>query len=129
MNIQRYFDIAKKIASRSNHHKYRLGCVIVKGKVVIGMGWNMKKTHPRSPHPYCHVHAEFMAIMSAGQDRELLEGSTCYVYRESKTGYLAMAKPCPSCMGMLKSYGIKVVSYTTQGSYETQEICLLSNKI
>lgn len=123
--LTRYFDLAKRLSERSNHHQHRLGCVIVSGKGVVGMGWNLQKTHPLSPHPYHHIHAEFMAVLSAGLDREVLNGATCYVYRETKNGTPALAKPCPTCMSMLKSYGIRVVTYTTKCSYETQEIYTL----
>ena len=40
-----------------------------------------------------------------------------YVYRETKSGELALARPCEICTMALKHYGIKSVFYTTKEGY------------
>ena len=118
----KFFELAKKLSKKSNHPRYSLGCVLVNRNTIIGTGWNMKKTHPKSPHPYHYIHAEFMAILTAGQDPTLLKGATCYVYRELRDGSLAKAKPCPTCLAMLQSYGIEKIFYTNTNNYEGEYI-------
>ena len=34
-----------------------------------------------------------------------------FVYRELKDGSIAMARPCPSCMALIKDLGIKKIYY------------------
>ena len=45
-----------------------------------------------------------------------------YVYRETKSGDLAMARPCPSCLAAIKELGIKYIHYTTESGYATEKI-------
>ena len=40
-----------------------------------------------------------------------------YLYREYKNGQLAPSRPCPSCMMLLKTLGIKKIYYTTEEGY------------
>lgn len=40
-----------------------------------------------------------------------------YLYREYKDGALALSRPCPSCMAMLKDLNIKKIYYTTEDGF------------
>lgn len=40
-----------------------------------------------------------------------------YVYRETKSGRRAMARPCAACTKALKDLGIKKVFYTTDDGF------------
>lgn len=108
--INKYFELAKRLSKKSDHYQYKMGCVIVKGKRVVGVGYNQLKSHPKSPHEWKTIHAEFHATL--GTDLAELRGSTVYVYREKKNGDLANAMPCRSCRRMLESLGVKEVFYT-----------------
>lgn len=117
MNIQRYFNIAKKLSRKSDHPRYKLGCVIVNKRDVIGWGHNKHHTHPASPHAFRYIHAEFSAIL--GMDPAELRNSIAFVYRENRSsGRVGIAKPCPSCQRMLCSCGIKRVYFTTGDGYD-----------
>jgi deoxycytidylate deaminase len=105
-----FFNLAKQASKNSNHHEHKIGCVIAKGKRIFSIGWNSLRTHPDSPHKYKSVHAEFHAINNLYP--ETLRGSSIYIYRERKNGDPALSKPCPSCMKLIKSVGIKNIYYT-----------------
>lgn len=113
----KFFDIAKRLSKKSDHHRYRLGCVIVDKNSIIGFGYNQMKSHPKSPHKYKQIHAEFNAIL--GLLPYELKGSTMYVYREHKDGTLAEAKPCPSCQKLIQDCEIKEVFFTTKEGYKS----------
>lgn len=122
MNIERIFKIAKELSKKSDHRRYHLGCVLVYKNKIIGKGTNQNKTHPKSNHPYHHLHAEVVAILDAKSKKNDLKGCTCYIYRESVSGKIGMSKPCKYCQQMLKDHGIKEVYYTTHVSYELEKI-------
>jgi deoxycytidylate deaminase len=107
----KYFSLAKTLSKKSNHPQYQMGCVIVKKNNVVSTGFNQLKTHPKSPHAWNMIHAEFAAIL--GVSASDLEGSTVYVYRELKNHEPAMAKPCKTCHKMLFNLGVKEVYFTT----------------
>jgi len=112
----RYFELAKKLSRKSDHHRHKLGCVIVNRNKIVGVGWNLLKTHPSSRNKYRTIHAELAAIL--GIDPADLHGSSVYVFRESTHG-LALAKPCPTCNKMLQDCGVREVIYTTNEGYDT----------
>jgi deoxycytidylate deaminase len=101
---------AIKAALRSNS-RFRLGAVIYKGSIILGVGSNqMDRTHPRSPHPYLTVHSEFDAVL--GVDEEKLVGASLYVHRLKKDGSTGSAQPCEHCTRMLKAVGIRRVDWS-----------------
>lgn len=107
----KWFRLAKKCAMDSDHHKAKVGCVIVKKNRLIAYGTNSLKTHPKVANPWRTLHAEVRALLFSKLD---LEGCIAYVYRELKDGTLGMAKPCAHCHDALKRAGIKKVYYTSQ---------------
>ena len=110
--IERMFAIAREAAIRGPRQRYNLGAVVAKGNRVISIGRNnMAKTHPlisRGSHKL--IHAEVDACI--GLDRDRLRGSSIYVYRETTSGEIAMAKPCVDCRNILLSFGVKTAHYT-----------------
>lgn len=115
----KFLKIAKEASHKSDHDNYPMGCVIVRGRKVLGVGHNMLKTHPKSPHKFKSIHAEFMAALNAGYD---LEGATVYVYRQIKDGTPAMARPCEDCWKFLRECGVKDVVYSYEGDYKFEEV-------
>jgi deoxycytidylate deaminase len=117
---QKYFDIAKRLAKKSNYH-HQIGAVVVKNNRPIGFGFNdTKKTHPRAPTPYRTKHAEFDAVLGLSYDE--LNGAEIYVYRETKDGKPAMSKPCEHCQEMLKLAKICKMNYTSDKDYQSEEL-------
>lgn len=119
MKQEHFLSLAKQASRRSDHHTHKLGCVIAKGKKVLGTGFNVLKTHPKSPHNWKAVHAEFMAVMSAGYD---VDGATAYIFRQQKNGTWAAAKPCESCWQFLVDCGVKEIVYSYEGSFRQEKI-------
>lgn len=105
----RHFATARRASLRSDHPLHRLGAVVVRGSRVISVGWNKYKTHPRSPHPFKHIHAEVSAIQKAGYQAF---GADLYVYREGRDGVMRLSKPCKSCMAAINKAGVRRVFYT-----------------
>ncbi len=114
MDHDKFFKLAKTLASKSTHNEQKHGCVIVyKGKVVSS-GYNKAQTHPKSTHGFNNLHAEMSAIFK-------LERATskhvAYVYREHRSGVKALSKPCQFCEKILRLTGIKTVYYTIEDGW------------
>jgi deoxycytidylate deaminase len=117
--VVKFFDLAKKVSKFSNHNKFKLGCVIVKGSKIVSVGVNNVKTHPRSTHPHHSLHSEMAAILLAKQD---LCGCEIYVYREIKNGTPALARPCIYCWPFIAEAGIKKIHYSIKNGFETENV-------
>lgn len=115
----KFFDLARKLSYKSDYNAHRLGAVIARGNEIVGVGFNKRKTHPLSQTRFNNIHAELSAILNSGEEN--LAGCSIYVYRETKTGQLAMARPCEHCMQLLKQVNISKVFYTTEMGF-TKEI-------
>lgn len=113
---KKYFELAKRLSRKSDHHKFKLGCVIVNGRQIVGLGYNQLKSHTKSPHVWKRVHSEFHAIL--GVLPADLKGAEVYVYRETKNGDPAIAKPCPVCEKMLCDCGIRHVYFSIKGGFD-----------
>lgn len=118
MKTDRLLSLARQASAKSDHYKFRMGCVIAKGNKVLGTGYNISRTHPKSPHKFKTIHAEFMAAINAGYD---IEGATVYVFRQLKDGTPSMAKPCEDCWKFLLDCGVKEVVYSFEGSFKQEK--------
>jgi len=112
-----FFDLARKISKLSNHHKHKMGCVLVYKNKPISFGVNQLKTHTRSPHKFKMVHAEFHAILNSKLDN--FKDCSIYIFRETPGGRMAKAFPCSSCLQMLKTLDIKEVYYTDDNGFKS----------
>jgi len=118
--MNRIIQLAKKLSYKSDHRAHKLGCVIVNKNKIISLGWNRIKTHPKSPHKFKSIHAEFHAIL--GVDERELNGATVYIYREQKNGKLGKARPCSSCWKMLENVGISEIIYSDYDGMKRERI-------
>ncbi len=110
MNYIRYFELAKRVAKKSNHPTYKLGCILFKKKKIVGLGFNQIKTHTKSPDQWKMLHAEVHSVL--GADPADMHGASAFVYMENKNGKVGKAKPCKNCQQLLESVGIKHIYYT-----------------
>ena len=95
--------MAKLVASWSKDPSVQVGAVIVKGKKVVGIGYN---GFPKGVHDFSDrlmnrelklelvVHAEVNACLDAGKDAE---GGTLYVWPT-----LMVPNICPNCAKVYK---------------------------
>jgi len=109
----KYLSLAKKKADKSDQY-FRHCCVVWKGGRILGWGVN--------GHDY---HAEANAISSClSWSRAEFRDEACYrakflSIRVTRTGRLAMAKPCIECTRILRSYKMTGWYSTSEGKLET----------
>jgi deoxycytidylate deaminase len=108
IKLPKFFPLARSVSRHSVHSKHKIGCVISKSGHPVSVGFNKDKSHTGFDYG---VHAEPSAMWTSG--REYIDNSTITIYRETKNGFPAMARPCPVCMKLLKNFGIRKVYYTT----------------
>lgn len=116
----RYFNLAKKLSQKSDYHSHRLGAVVVRGNEIIGVGFNKRKTHPLSETRFNNIHAELSAVLNAGL--EDLQGCSIFVYRETRQGQPAMARPCVHCLKLLKQLSVSKIYYTIENGFSHERL-------
>lgn len=134
---KRYFNLAKAVSQTSDYYRVHIGSVIVNGHDILSSASNSKKSHPlqKKLNPIrfdnntnqtdidkCnnYQHAEFSAIIKC---KHLdLTNTAIFVYREDKHGNLAMCKPCPACLSLIKSVGIRTIYYTSKEGFNKLEL-------
>lgn len=101
---------AMKLAEKASHTFAFHGVIVTKGGAVKAMGYN----HHR-------IHAEINALKQLWPSER--KGTRVLSIRVSRTGTLAMAKPCPACMEFMREHGIKQVWYSTsEGQIERMKL-------
>lgn len=108
----RFFELAKKLARKSDHKAHPLGSVLVYKNRVVSVGFNKLRTNPNSNTNFKTTHAEFDAVF--GNDLNITKGSVLYVWRSKKNGEPGMSRPCQFCQQLIKAAGIKGVFYSTE---------------
>ena len=108
--------LAIHLATQSRF-KYRLGAVVVKSGRVLSTGVNeIRFTHFNFPKKHeISLHAEQAAILKLLRTRRMIDlcGATLYVSRIDSKGNPRLAKPCPICLELIHTVGIKRTVYTT----------------
>lgn len=130
---KRFFEVARAVSLLSSFDKARVGCVFVKHSKIISSGVNSVKTHPLQKKYNIHrftedttkhsLHAEVSAYINALKVTNDFSDVTVYIYRETRDGKIAMARPCNSCSHLLKDIGVKTVKYSTYYGYAVEKIC------
>lgn len=126
-----YFRAAEGMAALSNH-RCQMGCVVVKGHRIISSGHNsatithafQAKVDSRYFDCECagFLHAETDALLPLMNQKVDLSQASIYVYRSMRNGSQGMARPCPRCMGVIKSLGIKKINYSTPDGFAEEFI-------
>ena len=110
----RFIKLAHEVAEWSKDPSTKVGCVLVKNKLVISTGYNgfpknisdsFDRLMDREQKYEMTVHAEINAITTAALHGVSTEGSTAYV----------TFNPCSRCAAVLINAGISEV-YVTGGS-------------
>lgn len=103
---------AAKQAHSSNHHRFRLGAIVVRSGRVLSQGINISKKGPATPPYRESIHAEVVAIRNA----KITDGATLYVARLSSHGNMAIAKPCEYCVEHMLENNIQRVVFSVSNS-------------
>ena len=136
MNITKshraYFKAARAMSELSNFKQHHIGCVAVYKHKIIASGFNSYKTNPTQKRLNTHrfeadtpatIHAELSCLLPLINRRDIeFSNVSLYIYREYKSGELALAKPCASCEALIRSLGIRRIYYTGNKSYINEEI-------
>ena len=127
-----FFGAAKAVSKLSDFNRVHIGCVVVYGgHRIISSACNSTKTHPiqkqlnkeRFQEDTNHtLHSEVAALIPLMREDIDFGKVHLYTYREWKSGDLAMSRPCPSCMKLIRDLGIKKIWYTTNDGYVCESI-------
>jgi deoxycytidylate deaminase len=129
---EKLFKVAESVACLSEFPRIQIGAVIAKKSNIIAVGVNQEKSHPTQKEfnlnrfngklDTCqhHLHAEMDAFLKV-RNTDLSKASI-YVFRRNANNELAMSRPCPACMAMIKKSGIKKVYYTTNDGFAAERL-------
>lgn len=113
MNIWKGLRYARKASFRGTHSQHRIGVAICKGSVVLSKGYNQIR-RARIGESFSEykesLHAERHACLQLQKDN--ISGTDMYIYRETKNGKPACARPCKRCQELIRSVGIRRVIYS-----------------
>jgi len=126
----KYFNLAKHQATLSDYIKCHTGCVITYKNKILSQGFNCNKTHPlqkkfnkyRFSEDGVHkLHAESNALISIIDIEDIdWKKVKVYTYRimyvDGKE-VMGLAKPCKSCLELIKTLDIHNIYYTTNEGY------------
>jgi deoxycytidylate deaminase len=128
-----YFKAAKAVSELSEFKKHKIGVVAVYKHKVISSGVNSYVTNPLQKkynqfrftvdNTLHSKHAELDCLLPL-LNRNDIEFSrvSLYIYRQHKSGALGVARPCESCLNLIKNLGIRDIYYTGDSSYIHEEI-------
>ena len=112
--------MAKIGFARKKHQRKPMGSAYVEaGKIIIASNHN--KTHPMSKkYDSRHecIHAEHEALRNIDDASR----GVLFVYRETKAGDVAMARPCDGCQRLLRDKNVRKVIYTTENGFAVEKI-------
>ena len=129
-----YFKAAKVISELSDFPKVKIGCCAVYKHKIISSGCNSIKTNPAQKRLNIYrfdaetpatIHAEISCLLPLINRKDInFRDVSLYVYREYKSGELALARPCPSCMKLITELGIRHIYYTNLSGFSHEEILI-----
>lgn len=127
-----YFKAAEAASELSNYERYSLGCIAVYRHTIISSGYNSHRTHPlqkklnihRFPEDTKHkLHAEVACLLPLIGRKDInFNEVSLYIFRRHKNGDLALARPCKSCMHLIKELGIRNIYFSNEGGYSHEHI-------
>ena len=131
---QSFFRAADAVASLSNHNQSKLGCVLVDKHRIVSSGHNSStRCSPlqkqmdtaRFGFPDQHrgpVHAETACLLPLIRQGYDMSRSDLYIIRRHRNGSLALSRPCPGCMSLLRANGVRRVFFSVEDGYATERI-------
>jgi len=138
MNDSHLFKLARECSFHSDYKgcaSARIGTVVVYKGSVLAKGFNSDRTHTSQAYynkwrykdegnKYLppKIHSELAALQKIQYLDIDFSKIHVFVYRETKRGKLALARPCPSCMAAIKKMGIKNIHYTTNDGFAHERL-------
>ena len=131
---QSFFRATDAVASLSNHNQAKLGCVLVDKHRIVSSGHNSStRCSPlqkqmdtaRFGFPDKHrgpVHAETACLLPLIRQGYDMSRSDLYIVRRHKNGSLALSRPCPGCMSLLRANGVRRVFFSVEGGFAVERV-------
>ena len=126
-----YFRAAQAVSTLSDFKRVNVGAVLIYKHRIASSSCNSQRTHPLQhklnkerfeEETPAKLHAEVSCLLPLLGNKDIKwRDCELYVYREYKKGGLAMSRPCQSCQKLIKDLGIRIVHYTTDNGYATEE--------
>ena len=126
-----YFRAAQAVSTLSDFKRVNVGAVLIYKHRIASSSCNSQRTHPLQQklnkerfeeETPAKLHAEVSCLLPLLGNKDIKwRDCELYVYREYKKGGLAMSRPCQSCQKLIKDLGIRIVHYTTDDGYATEE--------
>lgn len=135
MNDSHLFKVARECSLKSDYKSNcssaRIGCITVYKGAILTKSFNSNKTHtiqakynkwrynPDETKKYLpsKIHSELSSLQKIKYLDIDFSKVHMYIYRETKNGQVAMARPCPSCMAAIQEMGIKHLHYTSDRGF------------
>ena len=129
-----FFRAADAVASLSDHNQSKLGCVLVDKHRIVSSGHNSstrcsplqkKMDVSRFGSPDQHrgpVHAETACLLPLIRQGYDMSRADLYIIRRHRNGSLALSRPCPGCMSLLRANGVRRVFFSVEGGYAVERI-------
>lgn len=130
-----YFNISKEVSKMSSYRKAHVGCIAVLNHRIISSGTNNYKSEPIQQElnkirfiddnrALCihSAHAEVRCLKPLLSENIRMRNIKLYVYRELKSGIPALARPCASCMKLIRDCGIRYIYYTGDNEYYREDM-------
>lgn len=129
-----FFRAAEAISELSDSARAQIGCVVALKHRIVSSGYSSgTKCYPIQFGIELHrfgedsnhrgkVHAEIHALLPLLKQHADLSRADVYVVRRRKDGSLAMARPCPGCISLLKENGLRRAYFSTNTGFSMQEI-------
>lgn len=137
MNVSKshrtYFKAAKVVSELSSFKQHRIGTVAIYKHKIISSGCNSYTTNPLqkkynklrfdTDETLHSKHSELDCLLPIINRRDIdFSRVSLYIYREHKSGELACARPCKSCLALIKELGIRNIYYSNEGGFSHEEI-------
>jgi len=116
MHIKRMLYLAEQESKKSTYYQ-PIGAIFINGNKILSRGYNQlrHKAIGGGMSGYtafsCSLHAERDCLSKLKKER--IRGGTLIIYRGTKAGDSALARPCRQCMWMLTELGVRRVVYST----------------
>jgi len=116
--MPKFISLAKKKAEKSEQY-FRHCCVVWKGGRIIGCGMNSAEHHAEDNAIFSsQLQTQSWRVVVPYRDTPNYRAKFLSI-RITRTGRLAMAKPCAKCAELLRSYKMTGWYSTSDGRLET----------
>lgn len=127
-----FFNAARAVSKLSDFPRVAVGSCAVYKHRIISSGCNSRKTdtlqkqyniYRFSEDTPASIHSEVSCLKPLIGRKDIdFRYVDLYVYRESKKGTPMLARPCDSCMALIKKLGIRNIYYSNNGGYSHEDI-------